>query len=157
MRVDGIALCWCQSLWFCSINTQRLTVYERVLQRHHGDDKNVHRQREADDVQIEPDETLVLLETRFDEITTYNTHEEEIEKSINNEVDNFLASILKVMIQLAGSRGRIGNGTCQASQLAKSSAILLRWRPGRHPVMVGRNLQDRLAEFVPSAYIPIRR
>jgi hypothetical protein len=31
---------------------------------------------------------------------------------------------------------------------------MLRWRPGHHSIIVSQNLQDWLAEFVPSAYAP---
>jgi hypothetical protein len=36
----------------------------------------------------------------------------------------------------------------------QSSSMMLRWCSGRHPIIVSQNLQDWLAEFVPSAYAP---
>jgi hypothetical protein len=70
-----------------------LHVYERVLHRHHSDDQNIHRQREADDVQVEPDQTLVFLQPRFDKITANDADEEEVEQSIYDKVNYLLAAI----------------------------------------------------------------
>ena len=117
MREGGIALRWYQSSHFFSNDTGRLTVYERVLQRHHCDNENVHRQREANDVQVESHQALILLQTWFNKIAANDTNEEIVESGINDKVDNLLAAILKVRVQLACFLGK-GSKCTDESQKA---------------------------------------
>lgn len=68
-------------------------IHKGVGQTHHGNDKNVHAQREANDEDVEPDETIILVQTEFNKILSDDADEEQVEAAVHKEINGLLTSI----------------------------------------------------------------
>jgi hypothetical protein len=68
-------------------------IHEGVGQTHHGNNKNVHAQRETNDEDVEPDETVILVQTEFDKILSDDADKEQVETTVDNEINALLTSI----------------------------------------------------------------